>query len=236
MTTSSAQRRASAAPPLRRDVRRVGVIGDVHTEAVRLRSAISHLRALAVDALLCTGDIPDGPGTPADLERCCELLRDGGVLTISGNHDRWLQDDEMRELSGATSREEVSAATLGYLAGLPLTVELATPIGLALLCHGLGDNDMAQVQAHERGKELEDNEALQALLLRGRYRYVINGHTHKAGVIELEGITLINAGTLRRDRSPCCSVIDFDRAEAIFFDLSEGGAFTERARVALARG
>jgi predicted phosphodiesterase len=215
-------------------VRRIGLIGDVHTEAVRLRSAITFLRTLGVDSLVCTGDVPDGPGTPADVERCCALLRDAGVLTISGNHDRWLQDDEMRDLQGATPREEIAKRTLDYLAALPVTIELTTPLGLVLLCHGLGDDDMAQVQAHERGKELGDNEALQALLASNRYKVVINGHTHRAGVIELEGLTLVNAGTLRRDRSPCCSVVDFERAEVVFFDLTDEGA-TERARAALTR-
>jgi predicted phosphodiesterase len=105
-----------------------------------------------------------------------------------------------------------------------------------LLCHGLGDNDMAQVQAHERGKELNDNEALQLLLKSARYRAVLNGHTHKAGVLEIEGLTLINAGTLRRDRTPCCAVVDFERGEAVFYDITDAGPITERSRHKLTRG
>jgi predicted phosphodiesterase len=104
-----------------------------------------------------------------------------------------------------------------------------------LLCHGLGENDMAQVQAHQRGKELDDNEALQALLGSGRYFAVLNGHTHKAGVIELEKLTLINGGTLRRDRNPCCSIIDFAAREVVFFDIADDGVVRERSRQPLTR-
>ena len=183
--------------------------------------------------MLCTGDLPDGPSTPADVDRCCAALRDEGVLTICGNHDRWLQDSEMRDLAGATPLGELLPKTLSYLAELPPTIEITTPLGLVLLCHGLGDDDMAQVQAHERGKELHDNDALQALLKSRKYRVVINGHTHKAGVLEMDGLTLINAGTLRRDRSPCCSVVDFDAAEVVFFDITDAGPIPERSRLPL---
>lgn len=233
MSSPQPHRRPSAAPPQRLEARRIGLIGDVHTEYARLRTAIAHLRAQEVDVLLCTGDVPDGASTPADVDRCCALLRDEGVLTVLGNHDRWLQDGEMRHLTGATVLDELSPRTLEYLATLPATIEISTPAGLALLCHGLGDNDMAQVQAHERGKELEDNEALQRLLKARHHRYVLNGHTHKAGVIELDGLTLINAGTLRRDRNPCCSVVDFARAEVVFFDITDAGPLPERSRQAL---
>jgi putative phosphoesterase len=235
MTSPKSQRRPSTAPPPHAEARRIGLIGDVHTEYARLRAAIAHLRSQEVELMVCTGDVPDGASSPADVDRCCSTLRDEGVLTVCGNHDRWLQDGEMRELKGATPLEELSPKTLDYLATLPSTIEITTPGGIVLLCHGLGDNDMAQVQAHERGKELDDNEALQALLKANKYRVIINGHTHKAGVIEIDGLTLINAGTLRRDRNPCCSVLDVEHGEVVFFDLSDAGPVTERSRQPLSR-
>ena len=235
MSSPKSHRRPSTAPRQRREASRIGLIGDVHTEYARLRTAVAHLRSQEVELMVCTGDVPDGASTPADVDRCCALLRDEGVLTVCGNHDRWLQDGEMRDLSGATTLDELSTKTRDYLASLPTTYEIATPLGLVLLCHGLGENDMAQVQAHERGKELDDNEALQLLLKRASYRAVINGHTHKAGVIDIEAISLINAGTLRRDRNPCCSVADFERGEIVFYDITDAGPITERARHQLSR-
>src|SRR5688500_9903970 len=108
MTSAQSQRR-------RLEARRIGLIGDVHTEYARLRAAVAHLRSQEIDLLLCTGDLPDGASTPADVDRCCALLRDEGVLTVCGNHDRWLQDNEMRDLPGATTSYELSPSTLEYL-------------------------------------------------------------------------------------------------------------------------
>ncbi len=229
------ERRASVAPPNRLETRKLGLIGDVHTEHGMLLRAIDHLRSLHCDLLVCTGDIPDGAGTAADVDRCCKLLHAQKVLTILGNHDRWLLDDEMRDLPGATAREEVTASAFEYLTELPISVELSSPLGLALLCHGLADNDMAQVQHHERGRELERNETLQALLTEKRYRFILNGHTHRAGIIEVGPIVLINAGTLRRDRQPCCSTLDFERGEVTCYDIVLNAPAVARATLPITR-
>jgi predicted phosphodiesterase len=219
-----------SATPIR--VQRVGLIGDVHTEHQRLTRAIEHLKQQRIDALLCTGDIPDGRSSPRDVDRCCTTLQQAGVLTITGNHDRWLQDDEMRALPDATPRDEVTPATLSYLASLPATIELQTPLGPALLCHGLGPDDMAQVYAHERGRELERNVALQALLTEGRIHHVLNGHTHRPGILRVDDLTIINAGTLQRDSQPCCVLVDFEQRQAIYYAVADYGPFPELTREA----
>jgi predicted phosphodiesterase len=235
MTSPQSESPSPRGAPLAHQAQRIGLIGDVHTEYSRLRTAIEYLKGQQLDLLLCTGDLPDGASSPADVDRCCALLRDEGVLTVSGNHDRWIQDGEMRHLPGATPHDELSVATLQYLASLPSTIEIGTSKGTALLCHGLGGNDMAQVQAHERGKELLNNEALQALLKSGAYKFVLSGHTHKAGVLHIEGVAFINAGTLRRDRTPCCSVLDFEGDEIRLYDINEAGTVAERSRQRLVR-
>ena len=78
-------------------VRRVGVIGDVHTEADTLERVLGYLGTLALDRVLCTGDLPDGPGGAEALARCCALLRQANAVTICGNHERWLQEGFMRD-------------------------------------------------------------------------------------------------------------------------------------------
>jgi predicted phosphodiesterase len=226
-------RRTSTAPPSRLKTDKLGLIGDVHTEHALLRQAIDHLRENGCEILACTGDIPDGAGSAKDVDQCCKLLQEAQVLTVSGNHDRWLLDDEMRSLAGATPREEVAASTFDYLLALPTTVELSTPLGLALLCHGLGDDDMAQVHSHERGHELESNEALQALVRSAKYRIVLNGHAHRAGVIDIAPLLIVNGGTLRRDRKPCCSIVDFGRGEITYYDLTPGGPTALRTTLPL---
>jgi Icc-related predicted phosphoesterase len=47
------------------------VIGDIHTRATALERLLEFFAQLSLDALLCCGDVLDGPG---DALRCVELL------------------------------------------------------------------------------------------------------------------------------------------------------------------
>jgi predicted phosphodiesterase len=205
-------------------VRRVGLIGDVHSERARLAHVLARLSRMDVDRILCTGDVPDGPHDTRAVEACCALLAEHGVLTISGNHDRWLQDGEMRDLPGATDHEDIAPSALAYLSALPATRELDTPLGKALLCHGMGDDDMAAVQPFDHGHALESNEALQSILRERRYQYVISGHTHRAMVRVIGSLTVINAGTLLTGQNPCWSVLDFDKRSIQFHEIADDGS------------
>lgn len=207
--------------------RSIGVIGDVHTERARLAGVLRHFSTLRLDRIVCTGDLPDGLGSGAEVDACCGLLQQAGVLTVSGNHDRWLLDGELRDLDGATLIDELAKETLAFLRALPQTAELATADGLALLCHGLGTDDMAGVRPFDHGRALEDNPPLQALLRQGRYRYVINGHTHRPMVRSFAGLTIVNAGTLLHDHEPCCAVLDLDAGNVRFFSVAADGTVTE---------
>jgi predicted phosphodiesterase len=218
---ANVSRSEPAASP--RFVARIGVIGDVHSERVRVGGVLDHFATLQLDLIACTGDLPDGPHDAREVDACAKLLREAGVVTVSGNHERWLQDDEMRDLPGATDKDELQSATLAWLAALPHSVELDTPHGLALLCHGLGDDDMAGVKPHDHGYALDSNDALQALVRGGRYRYVINGHTHWPMVRALGQLTVINAGTLLGSQNPCCAVLDFEQRCARYFAVDEHG-------------
>jgi predicted phosphodiesterase len=204
-------------------VSRVGLIGDVHSERARLEHVLSRLSRMKLDRILCTGDVADGPHDARAVEACCALLVEHGVLTISGNHDRWLQDGEMRDLPGATDHEDIAPHALEYLSALPATRELDTPLGKALLCHGMGDDDMAAVQPFDHGHALESNGALQTILRERRFRYVISGHTHRPMVRVIGDLTVINAGTLLTGQSPCWSVLDFGKRQIQFYDIADDG-------------
>ena len=58
-------------------ITRLGVIGDVHAEDIRLELALNHLQANGVDQIICTGDVVDGIGCP---ERSLQLLQAHGVF------------------------------------------------------------------------------------------------------------------------------------------------------------
>lgn len=207
-------------------VRRVGVVGDVHTEERALLAAVDHFGANEVDALLCVGDIVDGPNGENTVANCCNVLEREGFLTVCGNHDRWAADGDHRDLAGATSHADLTTAARAFLDSLPPELVLETVAGRALLCHGLEGDDMAAVKPFDRGVALESNGALQAMLSPRKYEFVIHGHTHMRMVRTIDGLTLINVGTLHRDHSPCFAIIDFEAGVVQFYDVTADGAVT----------
>lgn len=209
----------------------MGVIGDIHAEHLALARALEVLERRKVDAVLATGDIVDGPGS---VNACCEQLAAHGVVTVCGNHDRWLLAGAARRLPDATSLASLSKESRAFLERLPRMVELQTVAGLALLCHGLGPNDMAKVTPDDFGYALESNDDLQKLVTSRYFRWVINGHSHKRMVRSFSGVSIVNAGTLYRRHSPCFLEIDFCRRVVSVFEFAADGAVGEMpAEVAL---
>ncbi|MEO0323540.1 MAG: metallophosphoesterase family protein [Myxococcota bacterium] len=195
-----------------RALRRVGVIGDVHAELAALEAALALFSARGVDAVLCVGDIVDGPGTDAEAAECCRRLRDAGVLAISGNHERWWLQGEMRTVPDPTGPlpEDVRA----YLAGLPATRRLRTVAGNALLCHGVGDDDLAVLYPETKGYALQAvMPTLVPLMKDPELDYAIGGHTHRRMARAFPGLTFVNAGTLHRAFEVTVTLVDFAAKE-----------------------
>lgn len=90
-----------------------------------------------------------------------------------------------------------------------------------LLCHGLGDDDMATVYPGDEGYALEANHRLHALVGAGQYRFVVNGHTHRRMVRTIGGLTLLNAGALTNEERPGFLIADFKAGRAECYNLSE---------------
>lgn len=201
----------------------MGVIGDIHSEADVVDWALRVLKEQRVERIFATGDIADGPRHAEGVMRACKLLQAAEVVTVQGNHDRWLLDSEHRDLPDATSIDEIDAPTRAYLQALPASVEVETPLGLLLFGHGLGDNDMASLYPHDHGPALSSNDELQKFLADGRYQLAVNGHTHRRMVRRLTDVTFINAGAVKVTREPCCLVLDFNERRARFFDYAPGG-------------
>ncbi len=209
---------------------RFGAVGDIHCEDALLAAALDHLAVQRLDHVLAVGDIADGRG---DVNRCCELLERHGVTAVAGNHDRWLLTEQARDLPEATQLAGVSERTRLFLTQLPRSVRFDTIAGPLLLCHGLGDNDMAKISPDDYGYALESNFELQNLI-RSDHSLVLCGHTHRRMVRSFGALTIVNAGTLRSADTPCFVVLDLDGRFAQFFDLAVDGTVTEAERLSFA--
>ncbi len=196
------------------------MVGDIHCEDVALERVLAHFSKLDVNAILSVGDVVDGIG---DADRACSLLIAEGVLAVSGNHDRWMLANRMREIQNATSA--LQAENREWLAQLPKTRSFRSPMGPVLLCHGVGEDDMAELRPDDDGYALQSKFALQALIKSKASSVLIGGHSHLPMVRTIGGVIFINAGSLERSGRAVCSLVDFDLRRAEFFEVSEDQIF-----------
>jgi predicted phosphodiesterase len=73
------------------------------------------------------------------------------------------------------------------------------------------------------------------LIKSGRARYVINGHSHRPMLRTIEGLTILNAGTLHTEHRPVCSIADFETGHVQVYDITPGGV-TAAERWSFERG
>jgi predicted phosphodiesterase len=210
---------------------RLGLIGDVHAEDERLRVALETFAAERVDRVLCTGDLVDGHG---DVDRVCAMLGRAGVLTVRGNHDRWIREDTMRTLPHAHRMTALAAESIELIKTLPPTLAIDLPEGKLLLCHGVATNDMCRLSADDSGYAISSNEDLLKVLFDPTIAIMVCGHTHRPFLRRFERgagkapLLVVNAGTLAREDNPGFSIFDSGARRIDLYVFDDG------MRVALA--
>ena len=198
--------------------KKIGLIGDAHAEHKALYHALNALMDLDLDLILCTGDIVDGTG---DVDECCRLLVEYNVECVRGNHDRWLIDNELRDLPDATMPDSLLYSSLSYIKNLPKTIEIESASGKILLSHGIGEDDMCFVHPDDYGYSIESNIPLQELIISAKYQTVIGGHTHMRMVRNFGSINLINPGTLIAGKNPGFAALNCIDNTVMFFDMDD---------------
>lgn len=212
-------------------LRRIAILGDIHTEDRALAATLAFLRGLSLDAILSVGDIVDGDGDP---DRTVALLLAANVTAVRGNHDRWWVDPTGPRLLGMTSQDDLAARQRRWLEALPTTRRFETVKGPLLLCHAIGDDDMTRLRPHHTDGEITNTRAWERL--REHHlplAFMVCGHSHERMVRAIDGITVINAGTLRRDDIPGFLFVDFEAGVAQFYDVVARRMVREAERVLL---
>lgn len=198
---------------------RFGVLGDIHAEVEAVEAALALFGSLRLERLLSVGDVADGPG---DLDRTVQLLRDAGVEAVAGNHERWILSGQLRTLDDAHRLEQLKPESVAWLSALPQTRRYETVRGRLLLCHGVDTDDMVCLREDDTGYALETNDALTRLLVHNEYALMVGGHTHDRMVRKIGALTVVNAGTLKRDDEPGVLVLELEAGVARYFDWRDG--------------
>jgi putative phosphoesterase len=129
-------------------VTRVGLISDIHGNAVALGAVVADLARRRVDRVVCLGDLAAGGPQPREV---IMRLRELGCAAVRGNADGWLLDGLPPGSSEATRRlGEIVSWTRGllspderaYLAALPPTLRISIGDWTLLCFHGSPRSDV----------------------------------------------------------------------------------------------
>ena len=200
----------------RSKVSKIGIVGDVHAEHEGLAAALKHLTSLGAQLIICTGDIADGEG---DLAACIHLLQAHNVITVRGNHDRWLSENKVRHIEGAHHAEDLDPPCLKYIRDLPSQVTILTQAGPLLLCHGMAANDLQKIWPGTERMPIERSATLDKIIAQQQARFIVNGHVHYRTMIHFEDTVLLNAGTLKRRHKAGFSFLDLHKYEISGFEF-----------------
>jgi putative phosphoesterase len=189
---------------------RVGLISDVHANRVALSAVLADMPP--VETVLCAGDLVGYNPWPAAV---VETIRERGIPTVQGNHDRVLASgrnfpgNEMARAGIRHARAELSEEQIDYLGALP--TERTHLDGRVKVVHGHPADPDRYTYPEEFGSDLLSAEDVLVL-----------GHTHVQHVESTEDGIVVNPGSVGqpRDRDP-------EAAYAVL-DLSEPSVTTHR--------
>lgn len=154
---------------------RVAALCDVHGNLPALEAVLAEVASLEVDRIVCGGDVVAGPFPRECLERLLAL----DAVFVRGNGDRE---------PGDWVAERLDPLSLEFLRELPVAV----PAGGILYCHGSPRSD------EEILTRVSPEERVRAALAGVEEWVVVGGHTHVQYDRVVDGIRLVNAGSVGR--------------------------------------
>lgn len=205
---------------------RIAVIADVHGNLHALRAVAQDMARRSPDLIVNLGDLVSGPFDPAGSADAQMAL---GAATLKGNHDRWvLEGPPAGYKDDARARAALSEAHLAWMAGLPPTLSIDG--GDVFACHGSpagGDLDYLLEDVASGRALLAAPEAIRPRLAGiGPARLVLCGHTHTARAASLDGVLIVNPGSVGqpayRDDAPVPHVMEAGTSHALYAVVERG--------------
>jgi predicted phosphodiesterase len=167
---------------------RLGLLADIHGDMRALEAALRRLETLAVDRLVCGGDLV---GYGSEPDAVVAEIRDRGMPCIRGNHDRWAI--ERRQMLGVTGWKtaELRDDTWEFLGRLPPSVRIGSPDCVVEFHHGSPASDMEFVTAY---KPLPPS--VQEFWDKSDARVLVLGHTHIPMIVRGPRGMVVNPGSV----------------------------------------
>ena len=199
---------------------KLGLISDIHGDAVALELAWAHLTVMGADRIICAGDLC-GYGPHPD--RVVAFLAEHKIKSVRGNHDRWaverasgLPDVPSTFDGGMPSKSSVESLTL-----LPSHLLVADGPRVGVVVHGSPGDDMDFVTRKTHPPALLDR-----WLREMNANLLVIGHTHKPMLYRSAAGLVINPGSVVSapvvSTSRTFALLDWEAGAVSFHDVESG--------------
>lgn len=174
---------------------RIGLIADIHGNLYALDAVLAELDRIAVERILCLGDVASPGPWPAEV---IALLTEREIPCVLGNTDQWLLAETPASVSDTQYMNEINAwaatrlsdAMFNWLRAMPMQRSLRVGAETLACWHGSPSSTTETVSS------LTPANALDAMLADGEADMVACGHTHVQMLRRTASATLINPGSV----------------------------------------
>jgi putative phosphoesterase len=200
---------------------KLGLLGDIHGNALALEAVLASVSELGVDRLLITGDLVGYYFQP---EKVLDLLSKWNHIIVRGNHEDMLASIRMDSTSlpkieakyGIGLRlalEQLSTTQLDTLTNLPMTKYIEIDRCNLLLCHGSPWDTDKYIYPDASEEIIEKCASVDADI-------VIMGHTHYPMSREIDSTLLVNPGSVGQPRNKrpgaAWAILDTEKKDVTF--------------------
>jgi len=211
---------------------KIGIISDIHGHFAELQATLRLLDDKGVDQIICAGDIADGAD---DGNAVVALLREREIPCVQGNHDRdaFRDQAELRAImrrNGLTEHPRLlSAGTVAYLSGLPLTQQFTWAGRTVCLAHGTPHSNMDYLFMDA------DEERFRDVAAGTEAEIIVLGHTHQPMYVTVGNTWILNAGAVSTNRfddppTRTCGVLHLPEVAFEVFHIDTGVVYTLPSR------
>lgn len=175
---------------------RFAAIADIHGNSDALEAVLGDMDRLGIATGINLGDHFSGPLDAAGTAR---LLAARDFISIRGNHDRYLleQDPAGMGPSDRAAHDQLTPADLDWLRSLPATQTLGDEV---LLCHGTPESDSTYWLEEVRADGfigMADRRWVEAQATVPDATLFLCGHTHVQRAVRLaDGRLIVNPGSV----------------------------------------
>jgi diadenosine tetraphosphatase ApaH/serine/threonine PP2A family protein phosphatase len=204
---------------------RFAAIADIHGNSDALEAVLADIAAQGLSDIVNLGDVASGP---LEARRTIELLMPCHMVTVRGNHDRYLTDLTLAEM-GSWERDvhaQLDPLHLDWLRALPASCVFRDRV---YLCHAAPANDNLYwlETVHADGTlSMASRAVIEALAEGIDHPLILCGHSHLPRAIKLsDGRMIVNPGSVGcpgyRDVAPVPHVVETGTPDACYAILDD---------------